>query len=239
MENLREAVLVFGASGAIGGAITQCFLDRGWEVYAVGRNEVPPRLPLKVRWSSWDLPARGIDSRFPDDFPLLNAVVWAQGANCNDDIFDFDRKVHDELYAANVTYILVSLNHLLKLGILAPSARLCIISSIWQNIARQQKLSYTVTKSALRGLVQSLSIDLGASGTLVNAILPGALDTPMTRANLSVEQIKRLESLTPLGKLPALEDVCNLVGFLCSKDNTGITGQFVAADRGFSNARIF
>ena len=86
--------------------------------------------------------------------------------------------------------------------------------------------------------MQSLAIDLGKDGHLVNAVLPGALDTPMTRDNLSVEQVHRLEELTPLGKLPTLDDVCNMVGFLCSGGNTGITGQFIAADRGFSYARI-
>jgi len=69
-------------------------------------------------------------------------------------------------------------------------------------------------------------------------VLPGALDTPMTRANLDENQLRRLEEMTPLGSLSTLDDVCNLVGFLCSQNNTGITGQFVAADRGFSYARI-
>jgi NAD(P)-dependent dehydrogenase (short-subunit alcohol dehydrogenase family) len=131
-----------------------------------------------------------------------------------------------------------TLHALLSLDLLSKPARLCIISSIWQNIARQNKLSYTVSKSALQGLIQSLAIDLGTEGHLVNAVLPGALDTPMTRSNLNAEQIIRLESLTPIGKLPSLDDVTNMVGFLCSPDNTGITGQFIAADRGFSYARI-
>jgi NAD(P)-dependent dehydrogenase (short-subunit alcohol dehydrogenase family) len=137
-----------------------------------------------------------------------------------------------------VTYILVALQLLLKQNLLASSSRLCIISSIWQNLARQNKLSYCTTKSALQGLVQSLVVDLGRSGHLVNAVLPGALDTPMTRANLSNEQINSLVGMTPIGSLPSLNDVCQLVGFLCSQENTGITGQFVAADKGFSYARI-
>jgi hypothetical protein len=164
--------------------------------------------------------------------------VWAQGTNCSDDIETFDLAVHQEMYAANVTYILVSLQELLRHGLLAPGARLCVISSIWQNIARQRKLSYCVTKSALQGLVQSLAVDLGRLGYVINAVLPGALDTPMTRANLSADQIQALEEMTPLRHLPELDDVCNLVEFLCSAGNTGITGQFIAADRGFSNARI-
>ena len=165
-------------------------------------------------------------------------VVWAQGANCNDTIYDYDPRRHREMYEANVFYIIESLRQLLDLDLIARGARLCIISSIWQEIARQNKLSYTVTKSALRGLVQSLAIDLGEKDILVNAVLPGALDTPMTRTNLSPAQIEKIETGTPLNTLPKFQDVCGLVSFLCSNNNTGITGQFVAADRGYSFARF-
>jgi len=168
----------------------------------------------------------------------IDAIIWAQGMNVNDNARSFDAELHRRVYDANVVYILASLKSVLDNDLLSSTARLVIISSIWQNIARSNKLTYGVTKSALLGLVQSLSLDLGAEGKLVNAVLPGALDTPMTRANLSAEQIGRLESMTPLGSLPALSDVCNLAGFLCSPENTGITGQFIAADRGFSHAKI-
>ena len=73
---------------------------------------------------------------------------------------------------------------------------------------------------------------------MVNAVLPGALDTPMTRQNLSTDQMSRLQAASPLGSLPDLEDVTGMVEFLCFEKNTGITGQFIAADRGFSNARF-
>ncbi len=147
-------------------------------------------------WLAWDAPdGSGAFATF-DKPQQFDAVVWAQGANCSDDIYTFDLKAHEAVYAANVTYILVSLQVLLRYKLLAPAARLCIISSIWQNLARQNKLSYCITKSALQGLVQSLMVDLGRSGYLVNAVLPGALDTPMTRANLSDEQISRLEGMT-------------------------------------------
>jgi NAD(P)-dependent dehydrogenase (short-subunit alcohol dehydrogenase family) len=240
MKELAESVAIFGASGAIGQALVQHFLERGWEVYAVSRNDKLPAevSESKLHWVSWDIPVEGGKANTVGLPKPMSAIVWAQGANCNDDIYSFDRKVHDDMYAANVTYILVSLHALLQRGLLVSSARLCIISSIWQNIARQRKLSYTISKSALQGLVQSLAIDLGKTGVLVNAVLPGALDTPMTRANLTAEQVRRLEEMSPLGSLPSLSDVCNLVSFLCSQDNTGITGQFITADRGFSNARI-
>jgi hypothetical protein len=234
----KQTVVIFGASGAIGQALCGNFLAKDYAVTAVSRRGVAPDgAQSGADWLAWD--ALDGDAKFPSGYSRqFDAVVWAQGANCSDDIHTFDLKVHESLYAANVTYILLALQAMLRGGLLAQSARLCIISSIWQNLARQNKLSYCITKSALHGLVQSLAVDLGQSGYLVNAVLPGALDTPMTRANLSGEQISRLEAATPLGSLPGLNDVCQLVGFLCSRENTGITGQFVAADRGFSYARI-
>jgi hypothetical protein len=235
----KQNVIIFGASGAIGQALCGSFLEKKYAVTAVSRSGMSPSDALSdVEWLSWDAFDNDGVITIRNDPVKFNAVVWAQGANCNDDIHTFDLKQHEKLYAANVTYILVALQCLLKQGLLAPSARLCIISSIWQNLARNNKLSYCTTKSALQGLVQSLMIDLGRSGYLLNAVLPGALDTPMTRANLSHEQINRLKDMTPLGSLPSLNDVCELVGFLCSEQNTGITGQFIAADRGFSYARV-
>jgi 3-oxoacyl-[acyl-carrier protein] reductase len=231
------SVAVFGATGAIGQSICHWHQTRGHHVVAIGRASTAPRSAEGMQWIGWDIgyPDHCLEEIQPGK---LDAAVWAQGVNFNDDIHSFDIDAHQRIYTANVVFVLSSLQALLKCKLLAPSARLCVISSIWQNIAKQNKMSYAITKSALQGLVQSLSIDLGSSGILVNAVLPGALDTPMTQANLSAEQISRLEKMSPLGTLAALDDVCNLVGFLCSEANTGITGQFVTADRGFSNARI-
>jgi len=235
--HLKQRVLIFGASGAIGEALSQWFVTRHWEVTAIARSARPVNIAPSISWVLWDPFAE--DGETPKEITCpFDAIVWAQGQNCNDNIHTFDLSTHDDIYRANVVYILKTLQALLAKGLLASPARLCIISSIWQNIARQNKLSYSISKSALQGLVQSLAIDLGTDGHLVNAVLPGALDTPMTRNNLSAEQIKRLENLTPLGKLPSLDDVCGLVGFLCSRDNSGITAQFIAADKGFSYAKI-
>lgn len=222
------SVAVFGATGSIGQAICEWHREKNYDVTGISRKG------SAVTWAGGE----DVDAFSALEGHQFNAVVWAQGANCSDDIFSFNLKTHEQMYAANVTYILLSLQALLKRNLLAPAARLCIVSSIWQEIAKQNKLSYCVTKSALKGLVQSLLVDLGEVGHMVNAVLPGPLDTPMTRANLSTEQLRSLEEKTPLHSLATLEDVCNLVGFLCSRENVGITGQFIAADRGFSYARI-
>ncbi len=233
-----SSVLIFGSSGAIGSSICNWFLAAGWHVTGITRKSyLHARETDRLRSVIWD---PFLETCSPPSFEgcRFDAVVWAQGKNLNDGILNVDISAHEDMYRANVTYIIHTLQYLLQQDYLAQPSRLCVISSIWQNIARQNKLSYTVSKSALHGLVQSLMIDLGPAGHLINAVLPGALDTEMTRNNLTHDQIHILEQASPLGALPMLDDVCNLVGFLCSSSNTGITGQFIAADRGFSNARI-
>ena len=233
----KPNAVVFGATGAIGSAIVEWFTTQQYEVIAISRNQPERCLSCNITWLKWD-GSQNINVFSNLKKGSINAVVWAQGANFNDDINTFEVNEHQSMYNANVIYILLSLQALIKQNLLSNSARLCVISSIWQNLARQNKLSYCITKSALQGLVQSLAIDLGSSGHMINAVLPGALDTPMTRANLDEHQLRRLEEMTPLGSLSTLDDVCNLVGFLCSQNNTGITGQFIATDGGFSYARI-
>ena len=236
-----ERLLLFGASGAIGGAILASAVARGWQVTAVSRHR--PAKPPKGAFAavSW-VAADPLDASFSADVlatgKRYTSVCWAQGANLNDSVYDVNALSHLAIYNANCTYILVTLQALLKAGLLERGSRLCVISSIWQELARQNKLSYCMSKAALKGLVLSASADLAGDGHLINAVLPGALDTPMTRRNLSAEQIARLESATQFGALSQLGDVASLVCFLCGPENTGITGQFIAADLGYSRVRI-
>jgi len=229
-----EKVLIFGASGTIGGALATWFDARNRSVICVSRKKVEGR---GGEWISWD-PEKANDPPLSLLNYKIKAVVWAQGANCNDNIRTYDQSLHRKIYHANVGFILDSLHALLVNDVLADRSRLVIVSSIWQEISRQDKLSYTVSKAALKGLVHSLSIDLGAEGHLVNAVLPGALDTPMTRANLTREQIENIERATPAKHLPVLDDVCRTVEFLCSDASVCITGQFITVDGGFSYAKI-
>lgn len=232
----KPRALVFGASGAIGTSISSALESEGWEVFRACRNSqefadkkfVLFNPFLNEKEQSSDITTLG----------KFDAVCWAQGKNATDSVYDVDIEENLELYQANCLYILASLKLLLSHQLLEPNARLCIVSSIWQNIARQNKLSYCMSKAALQGLVQSASIDLAKDGILINAILPGALDTPMTRENLAAEQLEKLTRATFFNKLSSLEDVSNLAVYLCSTKNTGITGQFIAADLGFSHARL-
>ena len=231
-------MLVFGASGAVGQAIVGASLASGWATFGVSR-----RLPVAsgsqgVRWVAYNPfaePPQSLDigeARF-------DAVCWAQGGNATDSIYDIDLDLHQNLYNANCLYVIKTLSELIRLDRLSSAgARLCVVSSIWQDVARSNKLSYTMTKAALGGLVRSTAVDLGADGHLINAVLPGVLDTPMTRANLKPEQLRRVEQSTLFDRLPDLQSVATLVTFLCSNNNQSVTGQSVAVDLGFTYAHL-
>jgi len=235
MASSERKLLLFGSTGAIGSAIGQQFRAEGWQVMSVTRGA-----GNGTDLISWN-PLAEADSPGAAEVCAagpFDAVCWAQGANANDSIYQFDYGIHEKLYAANVVYILQSMHVLVRQQALARPARLCIISSIWQHLARQNKLSYCVTKAALQGLVLSAANDLGRDGHLVNAVLPGVIDTPMSRKNLSPQQINDVTQATQFGRLTTLQDVANAAFGLCSPGNTGVTGQFINVDLGYSHVRI-
>lgn len=222
--------LIFGGGGQIGTACVAAFRDAGFDTVATGR-----RADHDAGIIAYDPFESG--SALPEGKPF-DAVVWAQGANLNDSVLEFDIERHRALYDANVLFVAASMNSLVASSRLAAGARMCVVSSVWQRVARTRKFSYMTTKAALSGLVMSAAIDLAADNILVNAVLPGALETPMTRQNLSAEQIENLAHMTPFNRLPGIADVAALSLFLCSSANTSITGQFVSVDLGFEYARL-
>jgi|UniRef100_UPI00404A9417 3-oxoacyl-[acyl-carrier protein] reductase len=230
-----QTLLLFGASGQIGQAVKREFASKGWDIVSIIRTKTQ-QFNDNI---SWDV----LQDTSGPPLELLNmerkfdAVCWAQGANLNDSIYDFSIDRHRAIYDVNVSYTLIALSKLLDSDMLKKPARLSVISSIWQELSKQDKLSYSVTKSALRGLVLSLANDMAKDGHLINAILPGVLDTHMTRINLLPKQIRAVEQATNFKRLPTLDDVARSVFFLSSLENTGITGQFIKVDLGFSNVR--
>ncbi|WP_071839682.1 SDR family NAD(P)-dependent oxidoreductase [Synechococcus sp. KORDI-49] len=212
-------VLIFGSSGALGSQICSVFQENKYRVFTH-----PHDSPL----DSLSLPPSSLD-----------VVVWAQGVNLKDSILDYSRSDCLSVINANVVYVLDSLNFLLANKSIKNGAKLCILSSIWQFLSRTEKLSYTISKSSLSGLVNSLAIDLGSFDIKVNLVAPGVVDTPMSRQNMSPDQRNNVLEQTPLCRLATTLDVANAVFSLCGPHNTFITGQTLVVDGGFSTSRIY
>jgi len=217
-------VLVFGANGTLGGEIVKYMRFAGDQVLTVSRNSEITDIQTDS----------GMDQFFSEGLKF-DSCVWAQGKNINDSIADAVN--FNEVFEANIGYIISSLKFLLNNQLLNENARLVIISSIWQEISKTNKFSYTVSKSALKGLVNSFVADYSTLGYSMNALLPGVVDTPMTRANLTNSQIRGIEKETPTRKLVSPEDVAKATHWLASPNSAGINGQFIRVDNGWSRVR--
>jgi 3-oxoacyl-[acyl-carrier protein] reductase len=226
--NQQPSALVFGAGGALGSAIHSTLAQQGFSLFSAGSGVGRvPRCHLQMAYDTPPAPAAF------QTLPCLDAVVWAQGLNFSDSITHFSVVDLQRLWQGNVVFIASSLAALLESGRLAAGARLAVVSSIWQLESRPGKLSYTISKAALQGLVKSCALDLGARGILINAVLPGVVDTPMTRSQLAPEQISTITRQTALQRLAEPVDIAAAVAFLVGSSNRCITGQFLTVDGGF------
>jgi len=85
---------------------------------------------------------------------------------------------------------------------------------------------YAASKAGVIAFVKSLAVELAPQNVLVNAIAPGATDTPMSRAGSTEEEWKIREAVPPLmGGLTTKEEIVGLVRYLLSEPAKHITGQ--------------
>ncbi|EZQ11377.1 MULTISPECIES: 3-oxoacyl-ACP reductase FabG [Acidianus] len=93
--------------------------------------------------------------------------------------------------------------------------------------------NYAAAKSGVIGFTKTLAKELARYNVTVNAIAPGFIDTPMTRAVPEKVRQKFIERIA-MGRIGTPEDVSNLVGFLASKEASYITGEVISVSGGLT-----
>ena len=86
---------------------------------------------------------------------------------------------------------------------------------------------YATSKGGVMSLTKSLAVELGRFGVTVNAIAPGATDTPMARGGLSEEEWQSRARQDPLGRFSQPPEIAQLVVFLAGVGGEFMTGQVV------------
>jgi meso-butanediol dehydrogenase / (S,S)-butanediol dehydrogenase / diacetyl reductase len=95
--------------------------------------------------------------------------------------------------------------------------------------------AYSATKGAVTALTRTMAAEYGADGIRVNAVVPGATDTPLNRDIFAIPKIRdHLIAQTPMGRLGQAEDVVGVLVFLASDDSRFCTGGLYMADGGIS-----
>lgn len=94
---------------------------------------------------------------------------------------------------------------------------------------------YCASKYGVVGLTMTLALEWGRLGVRVNAVAPGAVDTPLLRGGVPADYIERvLSDRTPLARLSTAEDQAMACLFLLSDASAFVTGVVLPVDGGIS-----
>ncbi len=100
-------------------------------------------------------------------------------------------------------------------------------------------ISYSASKAAVNSLAQTAGNALAGTGVRVNAILPGLVETKMTRKVFEYARERgkegRIGHMTPLQRAGRPEEIAAMAAFLASDDGSFVTGQLYAVDGGVSS----
>jgi len=121
------------------------------------------------------------------------------------------------------------------LPLLREGARIVNLSSVAGRTASTDGRSlYRASKAAVDAFTRNWALELAPHNIRVNAVAPGMFETGMTAEYLSQPEVRRrLEKRHPFGKLGDVNDVADVVLFLCSDASRFITGQSINVSGGF------
>jgi NAD(P)-dependent dehydrogenase (short-subunit alcohol dehydrogenase family) len=117
------------------------------------------------------------------------------------------------------------------------------VSSIQGIAAFPRYFAYQAAKAAIAMASKGIAVDYGPYGIRCNALLPGAIDTPMTRDALAdapdlAAALREEGVLSPLERVGTADEMANAVWFLLSDESSYVSGAALVAD-GASTARCF
>ena len=118
------------------------------------------------------------------------------------------------------------------------SGNIILVGSVTTIMGLPDVSAYATSKTALSGLARTLAIELGKYSINVNCICPGFIQTDIFKRvrKKDPNRFRKILSRTPLDRFGKVEDISNVVGFLCSPEAKFITGTTLPVDGGFHSS---
>ena len=239
-----QYVVLTGASGGIGLAITRAFLEVGANVIAIIRREdvdwqgldvTYPQTLLCHKCNLADANAvKHLAETLTNHYPHIDTLINNACPNNLPSVDKYDLAVFEEIrkVGLDAPYVLC--------GVLAPAmakrGKGCVINitSINAEAAWPGNPAYVTVKSGLRMLTKAVARDFGEQGIRANNISPGYIHTPMTTQSFRCpEAYQERSSNTMLGRWGLPDEVASTCIFLASDASSYITGADVHVDGGW------
>jgi len=247
MSGLQGKVAVItGGSSGIGLATAQRFVKEGAFVYITGRRQ--NELDMTAALIGEDLTTvRGDVQNFHDLDRLYERVkeekgkidILVAGAGFIDPqpLVDATPENFDKAFSINVRGLLFTVQKALPL--FRDGGAIILISSIAAFKGIPGYTAYSATKASVRSFVRTWTAELKDRGIRVNAISPGAIDTPIIDAQAATKEgadaiRSSFKAATPLDRLGRPEEIAAAALFLASDESSYVAGADLVVDGGLS-----
>jgi NAD(P)-dependent dehydrogenase (short-subunit alcohol dehydrogenase family) len=245
----NKAALVTGAASGMGLATAEAFAAAGAAVALVDLNE-PALRQVAERLVAAGNKAIAITCDVTDEAQVKNMIertVAAFGsldAAFNNagvqspavETADAASSEFDRVNAINLRSVWLCMKYELLQMRMQGSGAIVNNSSIGGLIGIPGRAIYHATKHGVIGLTKSAALEYAARGIRINAICPGAIDTPMVAAMIAKEPetMKDITREQPVGRLGKPEEVASAVMWLCSPGAGFVIGHALAVDGGYT-----
>ena len=239
-ELQRPTVVVVGAGGEIGTAISNALLMDGFWVLTTHRK-VPTDRPaeekaLRIAYPLDVTDHQGVTDFFrdiEDSFGPPFGLVYVAGCTKEAPIAFLTDDAWDEVLKVNLTGVFACLRAISRPMMVGGCGRIVLVGSVSSGIGIAGQAAYAASKAGLEALGRVAAVEFGRFGICCNVVAPGAIDSGIFRtvADAAVHRILKRSTLRRLG---TAAEVAAVVRFLFSPDAAYITGQSLVVDGGIS-----
>jgi NAD(P)-dependent dehydrogenase (short-subunit alcohol dehydrogenase family) len=165
-----------------------------------------------------------VGERFMADFGSVEVVVANAGINKNNLLVSMSDEEWDDVLRTNLTGTFYICRQFLPAMLANRFGRFVLISSLGYSGVSGQA-NYCASKAGLHGLCSSMAKEYGRKGITTNVVVPGFVETDMSRDSMSDSNKTFWVQFCPAGRTGELREVSHAVMFLASENASFINGQ--------------